>query len=349
MLLLSVAFSTVAGAEEPAIVSAMVRELTHDPNSPALEFRNVAGKQPPWWTVQLEVLQVLRGAPNLKGQSVITATANSQPEGNGRFVVPRLNEGDLGIWAINQLADGSWAEVRSPHEVDKGIPLPLIKGRHKDYDAMLRRLSSETQLPSARIGASNPPTQTETAGEIILHPPDTSLGGLIRLSVQEFSPPIWFKGSEVIQGAADLPWIPAARAAVIQPGVSYEEIVPFVTESFLNEDFSKADFERAQKALGGQASTSERSVFYAIDVQTKKTRYLIAPGWSLQLLNEPSKDFPPTARLYEMQDGKWRITSTKENSEVLSLPWNDLEKIEAMISSSSAFKDETHGWTAGSR
>ncbi len=49
-------FVAVATGEEPVIVSAVVRELTHDSNSPPLEFRNIAGKQPPWWIVRLEIL-----------------------------------------------------------------------------------------------------------------------------------------------------------------------------------------------------------------------------------------------------------------------------------------------------
>lgn len=150
--------ATVMGEEPPTLVTAVVRELTHDPNSPALEFRNVPGKQPPWWTVRLEILQVLRGDTKLKGQAVTTATADSQPEGNGRFVTPRLNEGDVGIWAIKQQTDGGWFEVRSPHEVEKDIRLPLIKGRHDAYETVLLRLLGGQALESSiDVKAQEPP------------------------------------------------------------------------------------------------------------------------------------------------------------------------------------------------
>jgi len=133
----------MASGEEPPLVSAVVRELTHDPNSSPLEFRNIPGKPSPAWSVRLEINQVLRGDPDLKGKSLITSTADSPLAGNGRFVTPRLNEGDVGIWAIKRLADGSWAEVYSPYEVEKGIRLPLIKGRHDEFEKVLLRLSGE--------------------------------------------------------------------------------------------------------------------------------------------------------------------------------------------------------------
>jgi hypothetical protein len=184
-------------------------------------------------------------------------------------------------------------------------------------------------------------------GGISLKPSTTALGEKIWLDVQHFSPPIWFKGAEIVQGASDLPWIPAARAGIIQPGVPYEHILPFVTESFLMEDFSREAYQKGQRALLGRKSRSDRSVFYAVDVRTKTAHFLIVVGWSLQLLNEPTSEYPPTARLYEMQHGKWLITSTKRNSDVLSLPWNNLGEIEAMIKSGSAFRDDRGGWRAG--
>jgi hypothetical protein len=186
-------------------------------------------------------------------------------------------------------------------------------------------------------------------GGIGLTPPNTGLGEEIWLNVQHFSPPIWFRGAEILQGESDLPWVPAARAGVIQPGVPYEDIFPFVTESFLKEDFSREEYEKSQQALLGRTSKIERSVFYAVDVRTTSAHFLIVVGWSLQLLNQPSSEYPPTARLYEMQNGKWLITSTKKNSDVLSLPWNNLGEIEAMIKSGSASKDDHGSWRADSR
>jgi hypothetical protein len=151
-----------AGEEPPALVSAVVRELTHDPNSPALEFRSVPGRQPPWWIVRLEILHVFRGDPKLQGQAVTTATADSQPEGNGRFVTPRLNEGDVGIWAIQQLTDGSWCEVRSPYEVGKETRLPLIKGRHDAYEKVFSRLSGgQSPEPTNDVIGHEPPSKPE--------------------------------------------------------------------------------------------------------------------------------------------------------------------------------------------
>jgi hypothetical protein len=160
VFLTNITFFTAAGGQEPPLVSAVVRELAHDPNSAPLENRNVPGKQPPSWTVRLEIMKVLRGGSKLTGQSMITATADSQPDGNGRFVVPRLNEGDVGIWAIKQLVDGGWAEVYSPYEVEKDIRLPLIKGRHDEYEKVLSRLSGGQALePSSDVIAQEPPSK----------------------------------------------------------------------------------------------------------------------------------------------------------------------------------------------
>lgn len=159
LLLMPFLLSGMAVAEEPQLVNAVVRELTHDQNSPPLEFRNMAGKQPPSWIVRLEILQVFRGDPKLKGQPMITATADSEPEGNGRFVTPRLNEGDVGIWAIKRLADGSWAQVYTPYEVEKGVRLPLIKGRHETYEEVLLRLSGEAPQLTSDVKSQAAPTE----------------------------------------------------------------------------------------------------------------------------------------------------------------------------------------------
>jgi hypothetical protein len=169
VFLTSIIFSTAAGCQEPPLVSAVVREVTHDPNSAPLENRNVPGKQPPSWNVRLEILKVLRGDSKLAGQPMITATADSQPDGNGRFVTPKLNEGDVGIWAIKQLADGSWSEVYSPYDLEKDIRLPIIKGRNDAYEKVLLRLSGGQALePSIDVKAQEEPTKPTPAAS---HPP----------------------------------------------------------------------------------------------------------------------------------------------------------------------------------
>jgi len=185
--------------------------------------------------------------------------------------------------------------------------------------------------------------------EVKLDPSDTVLGDKIKLAVQRYSPPIWFRGTNIVQGSEDLPWIPAARAGVVQPSLPYQDLKPFATESFFSEDLSQAAYEKSQQALLGRPSTSERCVFYTVDVQTRSARFLIQVGWSLQLLNEPSTEYPPTARLYEMQDGKWLMTSTKANREVLSLPWQTLVEIDAMIRNGAAVRNEIGQWRAVSR
>ncbi len=78
-----------------------------------------------------------------------------EPEGNRRYVIPRLNEGDSGIWAIKQLADGRWAEVYAPDEIEKGVWLPLIKGRDEVHDPMFSRLDAgQIQKPAIDFRAS---------------------------------------------------------------------------------------------------------------------------------------------------------------------------------------------------
>ena len=169
LILMTCCFSAAAFCEEPTLVSAVVLELTHDPNSAPLESRNVSGKQPPTWNVRLEIREVLRGDPQLKGKTMITATADSLPDGNGRFVTPRLNEGDVGIWAVKHLADGTLSEVYSPFEVGDGVFLPLVKGRHAVYEKILQRLSGATPSPAPQGNGKHAP---EPPVQIAVPPPD---------------------------------------------------------------------------------------------------------------------------------------------------------------------------------
>lgn len=132
-----------AQSQETLVVVAVVQELKHDPNSAPLEWQNIPGKEPPVWTATLKIERVLRGEEKLEGISAFTSTADFQPDGNGRVVTPRLKIGDRGIWAIKRVGkDGNgWAQVYSPYEVEKGVVLPLIKGRHNAYAKVLERLS----------------------------------------------------------------------------------------------------------------------------------------------------------------------------------------------------------------
>ena len=188
VFLASINFCTAAVGQEPPLVTAVVRELKHDPDSAFLENRNIPGKPLPSWTVRLEILKVLRGDSKLAGQPLITATADAQPDGNGRVVTPKLNEGDVGLWAIKQLADGSWAEVYSPYEIEENIRLPLIKGRHEAYEKVLLRLSGsqapeassdvKAQEPSPKpVPRANPPPSVQTPAPkkaLETKPPTTS-------------------------------------------------------------------------------------------------------------------------------------------------------------------------------
>lgn len=146
LILLVVAgiFPIIVTAQEPILVSAIVRELTHNPNSAPIEWRSIPTKQPPVWTAKLEITQVLRGDQKFKGKFVVTSTADRQPEGNWRVVTPRLNIGNEGIWAIKRLANDSLAAVYSPYEVEEGVFLPLIKEQHDDYKRVLQSLIEET-------------------------------------------------------------------------------------------------------------------------------------------------------------------------------------------------------------
>ncbi len=132
----------VRGEEMPVIV-AVVQELKHDPNSAPLEWQNIPGKEPPVWAVTLKIERVLIGGEKLEGISAFTATADFEPDGNSRVVTPRLKVGDRGIWAIKRVGENreSWAQVYSPYEVEKGVVLPLIEGRHDAYARVLERLS----------------------------------------------------------------------------------------------------------------------------------------------------------------------------------------------------------------
>ena len=152
-------FPIIASSQEPTLVSAVVRELKHDPNSPPLEWRNIPEKPSPIWTVEMDIEQVLRGDPNLKGKTMVTATADFQSAGNERYVTPRLNVGDKGIWAIKQYADGSWGEVYSIYEIEKGVTLPLIEGRHDAYVKVLQQLSVGAATPEPPHSGTEAPAR----------------------------------------------------------------------------------------------------------------------------------------------------------------------------------------------
>lgn len=132
--------STLADTYEPSLVHAVVREFKLAPSSPPDDGKLIPGS-PPVWEAFLVIDQVLRGPEDLKGKEMHTLTAASLSQGNARIVTPKLNVGDVGIWAIKQMVDGTLFEVYSPHEVEKGVPLPLIKGRHDAYAKILSQFS----------------------------------------------------------------------------------------------------------------------------------------------------------------------------------------------------------------
>jgi hypothetical protein len=147
--------SAIAIDEEPPLVSAIVREVTRRPMPDRLEGGGRTAEVRTTWIARLEILQVFRGDSSLRGQSMTVLTADYQPDGNRRHVVPTLSEGDSGIWAIKQLADGRWAEVYAPYEIEKDIWLPLIKGRDGVHDIVFARLAAgQIQKPVVDFRAS---------------------------------------------------------------------------------------------------------------------------------------------------------------------------------------------------
>ena len=151
ILLMPSMVSAMANSPDPLIVRAVVRSLEHDPNSAPIDWRNIPGKEPPVWNVKLEIQQVLQGDPKLKGQTLITSTADTEPQGNRYVVTPRLNVGDEGIWAIKRAAEGSWIAVYGGHKIEEGIFLPLIKGRHDVYEKVLTKLSDSAVISEPHI------------------------------------------------------------------------------------------------------------------------------------------------------------------------------------------------------
>jgi hypothetical protein len=155
--------SLIAMDEEPPLVSAIVREVARRPMPDRLEGGGRTADVRATWIARLEILQVFRGDPRLRGQSMTALTANYQPDGNRRYVAPKLNEGDSGIWAIKQLADGRWAEVYAPHEIEKDIWLPLIKGRHEVYGKIFSHLAAgQIQKPTVDSRASEKARESTT-------------------------------------------------------------------------------------------------------------------------------------------------------------------------------------------
>lgn len=166
--LLSGFHNAMADTPQPMLVHAVVREIKHDPNSAPDDDNVLPGRQPAILEAILVIDKVLRGPGNLKGIEMHTLTAASPPQGNARVVTPKLNVGDEGIWAIKHVADGSLFEVYSPYEVEKGVYLPLIKGRHDAYEKVRSQLSGTAATSVLQDADKSPSAQP---GEI----PDAAL------------------------------------------------------------------------------------------------------------------------------------------------------------------------------
>lgn len=176
---------------------ATVKDLKKTDDSPLENGRNIPDS-PPVWEASLVIDEVLSGNERLVGSIMHTLTAASTPDGSERVVTPKLSAGDTGIWAIKRLSNGKLQEVYSPHEVERNVYLPLIKGRHDAYSRVLERLSGRV-------------TETESSPDksVEQHPvkpiPDPLNGAVI--PVKENHAPIALPiQQQTAESTSSIPW-----------------------------------------------------------------------------------------------------------------------------------------------
>lgn len=141
-----------AEVPQPYIVQGTVAECNPIPAPPLPpqpegiplgEFKTL-----PMWSATVTIKRVISGPEQLTGEQFQVNTANHQPEGNSSAIQPKLEVGDSGIFAIQTLRSGKLSMTLTADVADiRGIvlsELPLIKGRHSGYDAVLNRFGAQS-------------------------------------------------------------------------------------------------------------------------------------------------------------------------------------------------------------
>lgn len=146
-----------------------------------------------------------------------------------------------------------------------------------------------------------------------LEPPDSTLGGEIELSYVKYTPPIWMKGSQNVQGETDVPWMPGAKAGFVKAGDPVGNVKPFATAAFMKHDFSLEAYRTGQTAIADRPNDFESTVFHAIDVTCAAGRFMIVVGVEF-VSTSPSQAESLSCSLYELQNGKRLMTSARQHS-----------------------------------
>lgn len=133
------------------LVQAVVVSVQKTPEDQTLsEMPNVPKDFQPLWRAELKIASVLRGPSSIKQSAIFVTTSEHIPLGNTRSIVPKLQIGDKGIFAIKRNKDGTLSRTYLQPIVE-GATLPLIKGRHPDYDRVVERLSATSDKPTADL------------------------------------------------------------------------------------------------------------------------------------------------------------------------------------------------------
>lgn len=142
---------------EPYLVQATVTEMSLNAGS-APDVLTADGFSHALWDVTLVINKVFQGPSGLLNQEMHAFSAQTALFGNQRLVIPKLEVGDVGLWAIEPLSVGRLDELDLAHKVRENLFLPLIQGRHAEYEEVL------AQWSRGEIGESKPPESSRAAG-----------------------------------------------------------------------------------------------------------------------------------------------------------------------------------------
>lgn len=135
-------------AEAVYLVKAVVIELQKSSeDQTATDVKNSPQNSSEIWLAVLKIDTVFEGSADINGSRMSLPTSDEIPLGNTRVINPKLQVGDVGIFAIQRYKNGELSWIRGFHVID-GAPLPLIRGRDAAYERVLQQLAKVREMGS---------------------------------------------------------------------------------------------------------------------------------------------------------------------------------------------------------
>jgi len=139
--------------------------------------------------------------------------------------------------------------------------------------------------------------------------------------------------------------MPPAKAGRVTAGDPLDNVKPFATASFMKHDFSLKAYKKSQIALANRPKDFESTVFHVLDVTCPAGRFITVVGVELEFLpTSASNGAYLSCSLYELQNGRWLMTSTRQHSALFALPWKHLDQIKAIVFTGVASMNEFGTW-----